>query len=365
MSVQPLPISPWDALIKLRQTAAEYPGGLIDLSIGAPIDPVPDAVTAALAAAADSPGYPAAVGSGRLRRAIMAWLDRQVGAGCHTEAVLPTLGSKEFIGWLPTLLGLGPTHVVAIPELAYPTYEVGARTAGASVLRYTPEDLLNGAADGRPPSLIWINSPSNPSGEVLPVATLVELIRWARTKGCLMASDECYFGLGWEQSPVSVLDPSVTGGDHTGVLAVHTLSKRSNMAGYRVGFVAGDPAVMSRLRGSRRQLGMIVPAPIQAAAAVALDDDTHAVLQRERYGRRRQLLRPALESAGFRIDHSQAGMYLWATRDEDGWDSVAWLAGRGILAAPGEFYGARGARHIRVGLTVSDDRVGEVARRLA
>ncbi|MGH3428273.1 MAG: aminotransferase class I/II-fold pyridoxal phosphate-dependent enzyme, partial [Mycobacteriales bacterium] len=282
MSVHPSPISSWDTLIKLRQTAAEHPGGLIDLSIGSPIDPVADNVTAALTAAANSPGYQAAVGSGRLQRAIIAWLDRQVGAGCHTEAVLPTLGSKEFIGWLPTLLGLGPTHMIAIPELAYPTYEVGARTAGASVLRYTPEDLLNGAADGRPPSLVWINSPNNPSGEVLSAETLTELIRWARSKNCLIASDECYFGLGWERTPVSVLDPSVTGGDHTGVLAVHTLSKRSNMAGYRVGFVAGDPAVMGRLRASRRQLGMIVPGPIQAAAAVALDDDTHAVEQRDR-----------------------------------------------------------------------------------
>jgi aspartate/methionine/tyrosine aminotransferase len=180
----------------------------------------------------------------------------------------------------------------------------------------------------------------------------------------VVASDECDRELGWEDEPVSVLHPAVCGGDHTGLLAVHSLSKRSNLAGYRAGFVSGDPALVAELLAVRKHAGMIVPAPVQAAMVAALADTGHVAVQRERYARRRQVLRAALARAGFRVDHSTAGLYLWATRDEDCWQTVGWLADRGILVAPGTFYGTAGARHVRVALTATDERVEAGADRL-
>jgi len=180
----------------------------------------------------------------------------------------------------------------------------------------------------------------------------------------VVASDECYLALGWEGRPVSVLDDAVTGGDYTGVLAVHSLSKRSNLAGYRAGFVGGDPALIADLLAVRKHAGMIVPAPVQAAMVAALGDETHVGEQRERYSARRDVLRTALTKAGFEITHSEAGLYLWASRDEECWQTVDWLAERGILAAPGAFYGPAGARHVRVALTATDERVAAAVSRL-
>lgn len=272
--------------------------------------------------------------------------------------MLPVIGTKELVAWLPTLLGLGPGDTVMHPSIAYPTYDVGARIAAA-----TPRttDMSLGSS---PPSLLWLNSPGNPTGQVLTVEQLREVVEWARGHGAVVASDECYCAFGWEVQPVSVLDSAVNGGDLTGLLAVHSMSKRSNLAGYRAGFVTGDPALVRRLLEVRRHAGMIVPAPVQAALAAVLADEGHVVAQRARYFARRELLRPALESAGFRIDHSEAGLYLWCTREEDSWTSVGWLAERGILVAPGEFYGAAGRRHVRVALTATDERVAVAAKRL-
>jgi succinyldiaminopimelate transaminase len=180
-----------------------------------------------------------------------------------------------------------------------------------------------------------------------------------------VVSDECYCELGWSRQPVSILHPDVCDGDHTGLLAVHSLSKRSNLAGYRAGFVSGDPALVGELLAVRKHAGMIVPAPVQAAMTAALGDTAHVAEQRDRYARRREVLRAALTGAGFRIDHSEAGLYLWATRDEDCWATVDELAGRGILVAPGSFYGTAGDRHVRVALTASDERVEAAAARLA
>ncbi|MGH3803637.1 MAG: succinyldiaminopimelate transaminase [Pseudonocardiaceae bacterium] len=364
MSTDALLASPWDQLAQFRLRAAEHADGLIDLSVGTPIDPVPDVVKDALASAADTPGYPTTAGSARLRRAIADWLRRHVDGALPNVEVLPTVGSKELIGWLPTLLRLGPSDIVAIPELSYPTYEVGARMVGAQVRRCGTTEILAGALDDAPPALLWLNSPSNPSGEVCSDEQLVGVVEWARAHDCLIASDECYFGLGWQQSPSSVLDPGVRRGSFEGVLAVHSLSKRSNMAGYRAGFVAGDSAVLGRVTALRKQLGMMVPAPVQRAMAAALDDESHAAVQRGRYERRRDVLKKALQDAGFEIHHSQAGMYLWVTRGEDCWRSVGWFARRGILVAPGEFYGPAGSEHVRVGLTAPDDRVETAAARI-
>ena len=251
--------------------------------MGTPVDPVPGLIRDALAAASDAPGYPATWGTPRLRSAAAGWLARAHGVSVSPDDVLPVVGTKEFIAWLPVMLGLGPGDVVLQPELAYPTYDIGARLAGASVLA---SDSLLGAGPARV-RLVWVNSPSNPTGRVLPAEHLRKVVAWARERGAVVASDECYISLGWDAAPVSVLHPSVCGGSHDGVLAVHSLSKRSNLAGYRAGFVTGDPALVADLLAIRKQAGMIMPGPVQAAMAAALDDDAHAAEQAGRYAARR------------------------------------------------------------------------------
>jgi succinyldiaminopimelate transaminase len=295
----------------------------------------------------------------------VAALRRRFGITGLTEAaVLPVIGTKELIAWLPTLLGLGTADLVVVPELAYPTYDVGARLAGAQVLRADSLTQLGPQS----PALIYLNSPSNPTGRVLGRDHLRKVVGWSRQrgrgKGTVVASDECYLGLGWDAEPLSVLHPSVCDGDHTGLLAVHSLSKSSSLAGYRAGFVAGDPDLVAELLAVRKHAGMMVPTPVQAAMVAALDDDDHEKLQRERYARRRAALSLALRSAGFAIDYSDGGLYLWATRGEPCQETVTWLAARGILVAPGDFYGPGGARHVRVALTATDERIAAAVQRL-
>jgi succinyldiaminopimelate transaminase len=360
-----LPDFPWDTLADAKSLAGSHPDGIVDLSIGTPVDPVAPLIREALAAASSASGYPATAGTARLRESAAAALHRRFGITGLTEAaVLPVIGSKELIAWLPTLLGLGPTDVVVVPELAYPTYDVGARLAGAQVVRADSLTQLG----PRTPDLVYLNSPSNPTGRVLGVDHLRKMVGWARDRGVIVASDECYLGLAWDTEnaqPRSVLDPSVCDGDFTGLLVIHSLSKSSSLAGYRAGFVAGDPVLVAELLAVRKHAGMMVPTPVQAAMVAALDDDAHERLQRERYERRRAALLPALRSAGFAVDHSEAGLYLWATRGEPCRDSVAWLATRGILVAPGDFYGPGGARHVRVALTATDERITAAVRRLS
>lgn len=362
MSRPGLPDFPWDSLAEQTRRARAHPGGIVDLSVGTPVDPVPEPVRAALASVSDLSGYPTTHGTPELRSAAVESLRRRHGIeGLDPETVLPTIGSKELVAWLPTLLGVEPGSMVVIPELAYPTYEVGALLAGASVLR---ADGITAVGPGRP-SLLWLNSPSNPTGRVLGVEHLRKVVEWARERGTIVVSDECYLALGWESEPISILHPDVHGGRLDGLLAVHSLSKSANLASYRAGFVTGDPALVSDLLAVRKHAGMIVPRPVQEAMQVALGDDKALLRQRERYAGRRAVLRPALERAGFRIDHSEAGLYLWATRDEDALESVDWFARRGILVAPGSFYGPRGRRHVRVALTATDERVEAAATRLA
>ncbi|MEU6535439.1 bifunctional succinyldiaminopimelate transaminase/glutamate-prephenate aminotransferase [Streptomyces sp. NPDC047000] len=356
-----LPVFPWDRLEPYKKTAAAHPDGIVDLSVGTPVDPVPELVQKALIAAADSPGYPTVWGTPELRDAITGWVGRRLGAqGVTHRHVLPVVGSKELVAWLPTQLGLGPGDRVAYPRLAYPTYEVGARLARAAHEVYDDPTEL----DPEGLKLLWLNSPSNPTGKVLDKAELTRIVAWAREHGVLVFSDECYLELGWEADPVSVLHPDVNGGSYDGLVAVHSLSKRSNLAGYRAAFLAGDPAVLGPLLEIRKHGGMMTPAPTQAAVVAALGDDTHVREQRERYAARRTALRAALLGHGFRIEHSEASLYLWATRDESCWDTVAHLAERGILVAPGDFYGAAGERFVRVALTATDERVRAAVRRL-
>ena len=356
-----LPEFPWDRLAPASAIAAAHPDGIANLSIGAPVDPVPAVIQAALASAADSPGYPLTRGTPSLRAAAARWLVRRHGVAANPDAVLPVIGTKELIAWLPTLLGCGPGDAVSFPELAYPTYDIGARLAGAqAVATDDPE-----AAGTEPVRLAWLNSPSNPTGRVLAPARMRELVGWARTAGAVLASDECYIDLGFDAVPVSVLHPDVCGPSHDGLLAVYSLSKRSNLAGYRAGFVTGDPGLVAALLEIRKHAGMIVPAPVQAAMTVALGDDHHADQQHARYARRREVLRPALEQAGWLVSHSQAGLYLWAAHPAyDCWESVRVLSEIGILVSPGEFYGPAGARHIRAALTATDERIAAAAARM-
>src|SRR3954451_12897716 len=354
-----LPDFPWDRLAPAGAVARAHPDGVVDLSVGTPVDPTPKVIRDALAEAADAPGYPLTAGTDALRTAASEWLRRRFGADVPSAAVLPVIGTKELVAWLPTLLGAAS---VGFPPLAYPTYDVGARLAGAPG---QPVDALVSLGPQRL-DLLWVNSPANPTGRVLPADHLRKVVDWCRERGTVLASDECYVDLWYDaEPPPSVVASEVCGTSYDGVLAVHSLSKRSNLAGYRAGFVAGDPALVARLLEGRKHAGMIAPAPVQAAMIAALSDDEHVVRQRETYARRRQSLLRAFEGAGFVVEGSGAGLYLWATRGEDCWASVDWLAERGILVAPGEFYGPTGSRDVRVALTATDERVAAAVDRLS
>lgn len=365
MAVRDLDDYPWDAVAPYAARAKAHPDGIVDLSIGSPVDPTPEIVADALRAATDAHSYPLTVGSPALREAIVDWYARRRGVpGLTTQEVLPTVGSKELVALLPLLLDLGPGDVVVHPRAAYPTYEVGAKLVGASpVAADDPAEWPEGTR------LVWLNTPGNPDGRVLDVDALRAAVERGRAIGAIVVSDECYAELGWDgpwatQPVPSILDPRVVGSDRRGILSVYSLSKQSNLAGYRAAFLAGDDALVARLLTARKHLGLMLPAPVQAAMTVALGDDAHVAAQRERYRVRRDILRPALEAAGFRIDHSEGGLYLWATEGMDAWESMSRLAELGILAGPGHFYGAHFPQHVRFSLTASDERIRAAAARL-
>jgi succinyldiaminopimelate transaminase len=356
-----LPDFPWDSLDAARTRANAHPDGIVDLSVGTPVDPTPEIARTALAAAANAPGYPTTWGTPALRSAIIGYLTRRWAAsGLSDAGVLPVIGTKELVALLPTLLGVGRGQTVVIPETAYPTYDVGGRIAGATVV---PCDDPARLAELRP-GLVWINSPANPHGEILEPDRLREWVAAARAVGAVLASDECYGEFGWDVEPMSVLNPEINGGSLDGLLAVHSLSKRSNAAGYRAGFIAGDPAIVGPLLEVRKHTGLMLPTPVQAAMVALLNDQSHVEDQRVRYRQRRALLRPALVAAGYRIEHSEGSLYLWCTRGEDCRASVDHLAGLGILVAPGDFYGEAGRQFVRIALTATDERIAAAARRL-
>ncbi len=354
-----LPEFPWDVLAPFAELARRHPEGAVDISVGTPVDPTPDIVQAALRGAADAPGYPTTAGREALREACARWLERRLGVRAGTSSILPGIGSKELVASIPRLLGLPPGSRVAIPRIAYPTYAVGALMAGCEPVATDEPETVDGVA------LVWLNSPSNPTGAVLAPGRAAEIVEWARGTGAIVVSDECYIELGWDVEPVSILHPSIAGSGHDGLLAVHSLSKRSNLAGYRFGFVTGDSSLVGDLLAVRKHLGMMVPSPVQAAATAALDDDAHVTVQRRIYRRRREVLRAALMEAGLRVQHSEAGLYLWATRDEPCWDTVRWFAERGVVVTPGDFYGPAGDRFVRVALTATDAQIDSVGDRLA
>ena len=368
-----LPDYPWEAMAPYLAKAAEHPGGVVNLSIGTPVDPTPALIQDALKAAADAPGYPTVHGTPALREAIAGWFERRRGvAGLDPMNVMPTVGSKELVAWLPLLLGLKPGDVVVRPKVAYPTYDIGATLAGVTSVATDNLDELDEATRARV-RLIWVNSPGNPTGSVRDVDSLKALVEQARALGAVVASDECYAELGWGawdvqrggQAVPSILDPLVAGGSHQGLLAVYSLSKQSNLAGYRAAFVAGDPQLMPNLINSRKHAGMIVPYPVQEAMRVALGDDAHVEAQKDLYRGRRERLVPALRNFGLEIKDSDAGLYLWSTAGESTWATVDRLADRGVVVGPGVFYGDAGNGYVRVALTGSDERIDAAVARLA
>lgn len=356
-----LPDFPWNSLEPAKQKAASHPGGIINVSVGSPVDDVAPGIQLALAEAAAAPGYPQTIGTPELRKAIVESLERRYNC-TGVEGVLPVVGTKEAIALLPTLLGCRGT--VIIPEVAYPTYEVSALVAGATPLRCDDPTSLD-ATTAADTDLIFINSPSNPTGAVTGAEKLKEIIAWARDNDVIVASDECYLGLTWEGKAYSVLDQEVSGGDHRNLLAIHSLSKTSNLASYRTGFFAGDKELIAELTEIRKHSGLMMPGPIQRAMTHALNDDEQENMQRLTYAKRRHILLKALVEAGFTVEHSEAGLYLWVTRGDDCWDTVEWFAERGILVAPGAFYGPSSAQYVRVALTTTDELCEAFAARLA
>ena len=381
-----LPDFPWDSLRPYRVRAARHPGGVVDLAVGTPVDESPDVARAALAAASDAPGYPATVGTSALREAVIGWMERRRGvAGLSDDAVIPTIGSKESVALLPLQLGAGPGDIIVHPRAAYPTYDVGARLAGATPVPVDTDadpdtwNLPAGRDDGpAAPVIVWLNSPGNPDGHVLGIDQLARVVVWARRRGAVVVSDECYAELAWaepwatEGGP-SLVAPRVAGArddgssDLSGLVCLYSLSKQSNLAGYRAAFLAGDPAIVGALTQVRKHSGMLMPAPVQAAMVAALGDDAHVAAQREIYRRRRRVLVEATAAAGLVNDPaSAAGLYLWLSgpRNMSAFDLVGAFAELGIVVAPGDFYGEAGAGRVRMSLTDTDERVDAAARRL-
>lgn len=366
-----LPDFPWDSLIPYKEIASKHPNGIVDLSIGTPIDDVPAIIQDALITNSNTPGYPTTIGTVEFRTAAANWLKRKLQVEVASiENVIPTIGSKEIVAWLPTLLNLNSNHSIAIPAVAYPTYKVGGLIAKCEVVIADGVEQLEKAridaeSKNKPLKLVWLNSPSNPTGAVLSAEELSKIVKWAQANEIIVASDECYIQLGWNTAPKSILHKDVIGSSSRNILAVHSLSKRSNFAGYRAGILVGDESLIKSILEIRKHAGMLTPLPVQAAAAAAFNDDAHAETQYEIYKNRRAKLSAALTQAGFRIDHSDAGLYLWATRGEDCWSTVKWLAEKGALVAPGAFYGVAGEQHVRIALTASDERIDSLISRLS
>jgi len=371
-----LPDFPWDSLRPYREHAAEHPDGVVDLAVGTPVDPTPEIARTALSAAANAPGYPTAVGAPVVRAAIIEWMERRRGVpGLSDDEVIPTIGSKESVALLPLHLGAGPGDLVLHPRAAYPTYDVGARLVGATPVPVdTDADPTTwDVADDARVAIIWLNSPGNPDGHVLDAEQLARIVAWARGRGAIVISDECYAELAWEApwdaEPIpSLLDPRVGGSaGRTGLLALYSLSKQSNLAGYRAAFLAGDAGLVGAVTEVRKHTGMLVPTPVQAALVAALRDEAHTEVQKEVYRERREALIEATAAAGLVNDPaSVAGLYLWLKGPESmsAYDLVGAFTELGIVVAPGDFYGEAGAGRVRMSLTDTDERVEAAAARL-
>ena len=371
------PIYPYARLDELKQVAARAGGGLVDLSIGTPMDPVPDLVVRALAQAGpSSAGYPRAVGGPALREAAAGWMDRAFGVAVNPAQVVNCIGTKELVASLPRLLRMrDPSRdTVLYPEVSYPTYAMGAELAGCRAVPVPVDAAWHldlsavSAEDAGRALLLWLNEPGNPSGSQSAAAPMAEAVGWARARGVVVASDECYVEFNWDAAGAVAPGATALAAGTDGVLAVHSLSKRSNMAGYRCGFLAGDSDLVAYIASIRTHAGMMVPGPIQAAATAAWSDDDHVARQRELYGERRRYVRGRLAEVGLVDDGGPSTFYLWARSAdpaEDGWAVTARLAATGTLVAAGDLYGAAGADHVRIALVEPLERLELAFDRLA
>ena len=364
-----LPEFPWDQLAPAKERAAAHPGGICDLSVGTPVDDTPAFIREALADASNAHGYPTVIGTVEVREAIVAWGKRRGMVDVGMNGVIPTIGSKEAVAWIPFLLGVRPGDTVLVPEVAYPTYDIGARLAGATPVAVDPTD----PSSWPDAALVYLNSPGNPDGHVMSADELRAVVAWARAHDAVVVSDECYAALPWSEPYVSegvpsLLDTDVCEGDASGLLVLYSLSKQSNLAGYRGALIYGDPALVAPIVSVRKHSGLMVPAPVQHAMAVALNDTEHVERQRSVYAVRRALLLEALTDAGLDVDpDSAAGLYLWVAdpaNPTDSWALVNRLAELGILVAPGDFYGTAAHGRVRVALTATDERIQAAASRI-
>ncbi|MGI8984552.1 MAG: succinyldiaminopimelate transaminase [Acidimicrobiales bacterium] len=353
------PPYPYDRLNEAKAAASAFDGGIVDLSIGTPFDPPAAAVVRALASSGAERGYPTSIGSARLREAAVGWMARRFGVEVPPAGVAACVGTKELVanvvGWLR--LRTPDRDTVLCPSVAYPTYEMGATLAGCRAVAIDDLAAVEPADAGRALCL-WVNSPANPTGAL---ADLGAAAAWGRAHGVPVLSDECYAEFTWDGPPRTILEHGLDG-----VLAVHSLSKRSNLAGLRVGFYAGDAELVHYLSEVRKHAGFMVPGPVQAAAAVALDDDAHVELQRGRYLERLRYFADVLRAEGAKVDLPGGSFYLWAQAPEgDAWAFTRRLAARGgALVSPGDLYGAGGAGHVRVAMVQPMERLAIVAERL-
>jgi succinyldiaminopimelate transaminase len=371
------PPYPHDRLEALEKIAAAAPGGIVDCSVGTPVDPMPRvAVRALVDAASGATGYPTTIGSAAYRAAASAWIDRRFGCAVVSDEIVACIGTKELVASLPRLLSLrNPARdTVLYPAASYPTYAMGATLAGLRAVPVPVDDRWRldlgrvAEADAARALVLWLNDPSNPTGVVATPAEMLESVTWARDRGIIVASDECYAEFTYDDDGVAAAPTTALTAGSDGVLAVHSLSKRSNMAGLRAGFVAGDGELVSYIGEVRKHAGLMTPAPIQAAAAAALGDDQHVREQQARYARRRAVALPSLEARGLVHDGGSSAFYLWLRKADgpsDGWAIAAELAETGLLVAPGDFYGDAGVAHARMALTVTDDALALVCDRLA
>jgi succinyldiaminopimelate transaminase len=359
------PPYPFDRLDAYQKIAASHEGGIVDLSIGTPCDPPPDAVVAALSQSGSERGYPASIGTEALRRSVARWMGRTFAIDVPISRIAACIGTKEFVATTPHYMKLRRPNrdTVIYPAVAYPTYEMGAILAGlrAVAVPMNAEGHMDFASlsqdDIDRALMVWVNSPSNPTGGL---DDLKYAANWGRAHNIPIFSDECYTEFTWSTSAQSILQHGLDG-----VVAVHSLSKRSNLAGVRVGFYAGDADIVEYLKEVRKHAGFMVPGPAQAAGVAALDDDAHVKVQRDRYRTRLESLAQTLSKwSGIDIPLPDGGFYLWFPVD-DAWGFTEKLAREGgALVSPGDFYGPAASKFVRVAVVQPDAKLSLVAQRL-
>lgn len=361
------PPYPQDRLSRARSLAAAHVGGPVELSIGTPCDAPPSQVVSALSTSNAERGYPTSLGSPKLRDSVAGWIDRYLGATVDPGAqVAACIGTKEFVATTPQWLRLRrpDRDTVLYPEVAYPTYEMGALLAGCRAVAVPVDENWAIRLDAIDPAdiaralCLWVNTPGNPAGGLDDLGVVAA---WGRNHDVTVISDECYVAFTWSGPPRSILQHGTDG-----ILAVHSLSKRSNLAGVRAGFYAGDTGLVKYLSEIRKHAGFMVPGPVQMAAALAYDDETHVTAQRDRYLHRLRMFADVLRSVGLPVELPQGAFYLWVrVPGGDAWACTEWLAEHGgVVVSPGEFYGAAGSSYVRVALVEPDDRLQLVAQRL-